>query len=134
MKKCDILIIDDDDEDVEILSDAFKKIGLDKMHYEQSAEKALIYLKGLQNSEDLPKIIITDYYLSGSTGVDFIKLLKGLDAFKHIPVIVLSMQRTEKEIQKFIEMGAADYLVKPSTYDDYLKLVGIIKAKIVVQA
>ena len=134
MEKCDILIIDDDDDDIEILSDAFKNIGLNKMHYEQSAEKALAYLNELPNSEALPKIIITDYYLSGSTGVDFIKHLKEIDVFKHIPVVVLSMQRTEKEIQKFIEMGAADYLVKPSTYDDYLKLAGIIKTKILVQA
>jgi CheY-like chemotaxis protein len=130
MNKCDILIIDDDNDDIEILSDAFTSSGVNCVHYEESATKAIAYLNAVTQKDDLPKLIITDFYLNGITGADLIHSLKKIEDYKHIPVIVLSTQRSEKEIDKYRQMGAADYLVKPSSYKDYLKLAVSLKDRL----
>jgi CheY-like chemotaxis protein len=131
MNTCKILIIDDDTDDIEILSDAFKSSGVDSVHYVYSAMQAFMYLEGFKNKEDLPKLIVTDIYLPGGiTGAEFLVDLKTMDSYKHIHVIVLSSVKTDKEVEKYRLLGAVDYLVKPSTYQEYVKIAADITSKL----
>ena len=97
---CEILIIDDDPEDVEILSEAFTESGVTCVHHVNSAVKAFLYLAGLE-LEHLPKLIVTDLYLPGITGDEFLRDLKGREVYKHIHVVILSSEKTEKEIERY---------------------------------
>ena len=130
MKTCKILIIDDDTDDVEILAEAFTQSGVDGVHYVHTAMQAFMFLEGLKAPEELPKLIVTDHYLPGITGPEFVRDLKGMDRYKHIPVVVLSTIKTEAQIEKYREMGAADYLIKPTTYDEYLKVADYLCKRI----
>ena len=67
MQGSKILIIDDDTDDVEILSDAFSKSGVESVHYVHSAMEAFIYLEQLESGE-MPKLIVTDMYRSRVSG------------------------------------------------------------------
>jgi CheY-like chemotaxis protein len=125
-----ILIIDDDTDDVEILVEAFTQSGVDGVHYVHSAMEAFIYLENILDEKDLPKLIVTDLYLPGITGAEFLKDLKSMDKYKHIHVIVLSSLKSEDEIEKYRKMGASDYLVKPSTYNEYLEVAANINSKV----
>jgi CheY-like chemotaxis protein len=128
MADCKILIIDDDEDDVEILADAFTQSGVDGVHYVFSAVQAFMYLQELEY-HCLPKLIVTDHFLPGITGAEFLKDLKGMDKYKHIHVVVLSNVKTEQEIERYKEMGADDYLVKPSTYNEYVEIAANIKSR-----
>lgn len=125
---CKILIIDDDEDDVAVLSDAFTQCGVDGVHYVFSAMQAFIYLEDVEHS-CLPKLIITDHYLPGMTGAEFLKDLKGMAKYKHIHVVVLSTIKSEREMEKYREMGVLDYLIKPSSYADYVKVASDMKSK-----
>ena len=128
MTDCKILIIDDDEDDVEILAEAFTNCGVDGVHYVYTAMEAFIYLQ--QVAQDcLPKLIVTDHYLPGITGAEFLKDLKKMDKYKNIPVIVLATTKSDIEIEKYREMGAIDYVIKPVTYDDYKKVAADMKNK-----
>jgi CheY-like chemotaxis protein len=122
MLPCKILIIDDDTDDVEILADAFTQSGVDGVHYVHTAMQAFVYLEGIKDPQNLPRLIVTDLYLPGISGPEFLKDLKDMERYKHIPVVVLSSIKTEAQIEKYRQMGAADYLVKPVTYEEYLKV------------
>jgi CheY-like chemotaxis protein len=124
---CQILIIDDDEDDVMILSEAFTKCGVDSIHYVFSAMQAFIYLQEVEQS-CLPKLIITDHYLPGMSGAEFLKDLKGMEKYKHVHVVVLSTTKSERELKKYREMGALNYLIKPSSYEDYVKVAADIKS------
>lgn len=128
MAECKILIIDDDEDDIEILSEAFTQCGVDNVHYVFTVMQAFIYLQEVAH-DCLPKLIITDEYLPGITGAEFLKDLKGMDKYKHIPVIVMSSVKTKKEIEKYKALGAIDYVVKPSSYADYFKVAAEMKSK-----
>jgi CheY-like chemotaxis protein len=38
-----------------------------------------MYLEAIESKESLPKLIVTDRYLPGITGAEFLKDLKGMD-------------------------------------------------------
>ena len=126
---CDILIIDDDLDDVEILSDAFTKSGVRCVHYVHTAMEAFIYLQQVSYKEELPKLLITDHYLPGITGAEFVTDLKTMPLYRHIPVIVLSSTKTKKEIERYKQMGVEEYLVKPTSFEEYVEVAKQMKQK-----
>jgi CheY-like chemotaxis protein len=130
MAKTSILIIDDDLDDVEILAEAFNQSGVQGVHYVHTAMQAFMYLESIIDLEDLPKLIVTDYYLAGITGPEFLKDLKKMDRYKIIPVVVLSTTKTSQEIEDYKALGILEYIEKPNTYEEYLKVAASIKAKI----
>jgi CheY-like chemotaxis protein len=133
MSYCKILIIDDDNDDVEILADAFTQSGVDGVHYVHSAIEAFMYLQRVSDPADLPKLIVTDLYLPGITGPEFLADLKKMDKYKHIHVIVLSGAKSQKEIERYKELGAIDYLAKPNSYDEYVKVARDIADRVMAQ-
>ncbi|MDB5191796.1 MAG: two-component response regulator [Segetibacter sp.] len=130
MAGCKILIIDDDTDDVEILHDAFVQSGVENVHYVHSALDAFMFLEQVQAEEELPKLIVTDAFLPGISGAEFLADLKEMDRYKHIHVVVLSTVKSEKEIEKYRLMGAQDYLTKPSSYDEYVKVAKKIAERV----
>ncbi len=130
MAVCKILIVDDDADDVEILSEAFKSSGVAGVHYVFTAMQAFMYLQGIEHKEELPKLIVTGMFLPGMTGAEFLIDLKKMEPYKHIHIIVLSTIKTDKEIERYRLMGEVDYLLKPTTYDDYIKVAAYIKSKV----
>ena len=132
MANCKILIVDDDEDDVEILADAFTQTGVESVHYVHSAMEAFIFLQSVEHAKDLPRLIVTDLYLPGITGLEFLKDLKGMEKYKHIHVIVLSSIKSEKEIERYKQMGVIDYLEKPSTFEEYLEVAKKMKQRVEV--
>ncbi len=130
MQACKILIVDDDADDVEILSDAFLKTGVECVHHADTAPEAFLYLLEASKKNELPDMIITDHYLRGATGVEFLQDLKSNEQYKNILVIVLSAIKPENDIEKYREIGAVDYLIKPSSYAAYLQIANYIKQMI----
>lgn len=130
MDFCKILIIDDDTDDVEILANAFTQSGVDCVHYVHTAMQAFMYLEAVTIPGDLPKLIVTDHYLPGITGPEFLKDLKTMERYQHIPVVVLSTLKTEAQIEKYRQMGAADFVKKPVTYAEYLKVADYLAKRI----
>jgi len=128
MAGCKILIIDDNEDAVEILAGAFMRCGVNEVHYVFSAMQAFMYLQEVEH-DSLPKLIVTDLYLPGITGKEFLNDLKGMDKYKHIHVVVLSSVKTPEEIERYRGMGADDYVLKPTSYDEYVKVAADIKRK-----
>jgi DNA-binding response OmpR family regulator len=102
---------------------------VDGVHFVSSAMQAFMYLEAIESKESLPKLIVTDLYLPGITGAEFLKDLKGMDKYKHIHVIVLSTEKSEREIEKYRQMGADDYLIKPFSFDEYVEVAKNILAR-----
>lgn len=128
MPECSVLIIDDDEDDVGFLAEALAQTGVDGVHYVFSAMQAFIYLEEVADV-CLPKLIIADLHLPGMSGRDFLKDLKRMDKYKHIHVVVLSSFKSAKEIERYRELGALDYVEKPSSYEEYLEVAAAMKRR-----
>ena len=106
MKK-KILILDDKETIAKVLS-----------IYLQSEFQCTWLPDGLQGVKWLqdgntPDLIITDIRMPGMRGDEFLEWIKQNELFKHIPVIMLSSEDSTSERIKLLEVGAADYIVKP---------------------
>lgn len=81
-----ILLIEDDDVQLRIRETVLKGAGFDVLTASR-AENALTLLSS-ESAIDNVGLIITDHYLPGLTGVDFVRRVREMNT--HVPVIVLS--------------------------------------------
>ena len=60
-----------------------------------------------------PELVILDVMLPGKGGVTLLKMMKGNENFRDIPVIMATAKGTEYDKIQSLDLGADDYLVKP---------------------
>jgi CheY-like chemotaxis protein len=63
--------------------------------------------------ETRPDVITCDIFMPGMTGFDVLEALKSKPATAEIPVIMLTALGQEKDTNRAMELGAADYVTKP---------------------
>ncbi len=68
-------------------------------------------------AEQRPDAIVLDLGLPGTDGVE---VLKGLRAWSHVPVVVLSARHSERSIINALDAGADDYVTKPFAMGELL--------------
>ena len=60
-----------------------------------------------------PAIAILDLMLPYVDGYELLARLRGSEAWRAVPVIILSVRSDEKDIVRGLDAGANDYMVKP---------------------
>lgn len=78
-----------------------------------TAEDGLDALEKLYSLEQID-LIISDVNMPRMDGFTFIKTLRAQDTYQDIPIIVLSTEGQEKDIQAGMSLGANLYMVKPA--------------------
>ncbi|MCO5568260.1 hypothetical protein L7F22_021957 [Adiantum nelumboides] len=89
-----------------------------------SGNKALEVL-GIEGSLGLQiniSLIITDYCMPGMTGYDLLKRIKETSALKEIPVVIMSSENVPNRIQRCLEEGAKEFIMKPVQLADVERL------------
>ena len=107
LRKATIVIVDDDPTLVQLL-----KIELTKQGYRVEAapdgEKGLELIKKAR-----PHLILLDVLLPGMTGYDVLGKIKSDALLKDIPVIMMTVKGDDIAIQKALDLGVEDYIIKP---------------------
>ncbi|KAI3985204.1 hypothetical protein MKX01_015138 [Papaver californicum] len=67
-------------------------------------------------------LIITDYWMPGMTGYELMKKIKGSSTFKEIPVVIMSSENVLPRINRCLEEGAEEFIVKPVKLSDVKRL------------
>lgn len=65
-------------------------------------------------SLDPVDLIVSDVNMPRMDGFTFIKNIRAQDAYKNVPIVVLSTEGQEKDIQLGMSLGANLYMVKPA--------------------
>ena len=77
------------------------------------AEDGLDGLEKLYAMESVD-LILSDINMPRMDGFTFIAQVREQDIYKDIPIIILSTEGEERDIQKGIQLGANLYMVKPA--------------------
>ena len=93
------------------------------------AKDGLEALEILQNSAELPDVILTDVEMPRMDGYELLASLKKQELLRGIPVIMITSRAGEKHRRKAFDLGVSEYLTKP--FED-AKLIGTIKKLIVL--
>ena len=58
-------------------------------------------------------LIVTDVNMPDINGLELVSFVKGNDAYRGVPLIIVSTEGSERDRAKGLELGADAYLVKP---------------------
>lgn len=119
MDHIEILLVEDNLNDAELTIRALRKNNLanNLVHVQDGAEALdFVFCKGAyqnRNSTSKPKLILLDLKMPKIDGLEVLKVLKSDDDTKHIPVVVLTSSKEEKDLLESYKLGANSYIQKP---------------------
>jgi len=105
-EKQTVLIVDDEDIVIDLLSSALGAIG--NILIAKNGEEAL--KRAANGHVDL---ILLDIMMPDMDGLEVCRRLKDSDMTRDIPVIFMTVRRTPEDIVKGFNAGALDYVTKP---------------------
>ncbi len=112
-----ILVVEDDEPVRQTLADILELHGYRTLTACDGLE-ALAVAKREQ-----PSLIITDIAMPVMTGFELLEQLRGDEALRTIPVIVISAKVDRAATRRGMELGATDYITKPFTEAEVLHSV-----------
>jgi len=120
LKKGTIVAIDDDEGVVRSLKKILEREGY-QIFAARNAETGLDLIR-----QTAPHLVVLDIVLPGKNGYQVLEALKEDAHTRHIPVMMVTVQGADVDIQKALDMGAEDYMVKPINASLFLKRVKTI--------
>ena len=87
-------------------------------------------LEGIQLTlKHLPDLILCDISMPNMNGYDFYKTIKQIKATATIPLVFLSARTENEDIRVGMQLGADDYITKPFSLHELLKVIKTRLAK-----
>lgn len=123
-KEATILIIEDDKYLNDLLCKKLEGAGFTTL-------AAIDAEQGLQSlTKNRADLILLDLLLPGMHGFEFLEAIKKDPSTKDIPVIIISNLGQKEDVEKGLELGADDYLVKAGvTLDEIIVKVNNLLRK-----
>jgi two-component system chemotaxis response regulator CheY len=90
-----------------------------------TAEDGLDGLEKLYAAEGVD-LIVSDVNMPRMDGFTFIKSIREQDAYRDIPIIVLSTEGQDKDIETGLTLGANLYMVKPAQPEKMVRNVKML--------
>lgn len=125
----EILLIEDNPGDVMLTKEAFSHMKVrNTIHTVTDGEQALAYLhrRPPYEAAQRPHLILLDLNLPGLDGREVLQEIKGDDALKSIPVVVMTSSEAETDIERSYELHANSYIVKPVGLQGFMDVVASI--------
>lgn len=118
-----ILYVDDDIDDLQLISDAFEKYTdhLRVIHASNGRE-GLRTLDKMCKETSLPCLVIIDINMPVMDGKEMLEKIRTQPQYRGLPVIIFSTSQSERD-RKFAENFDAQFISKPSRYDELKSLV-----------
>jgi len=69
-----------------------------------------------------PNLVITDLLMPIMDGFEFIRQIRSTPKLARVPILVFSAMPEEENRRKVLELGANDYINKPSTMEAFLNV------------
>jgi two-component system phosphate regulon response regulator PhoB len=102
-----LLLVEDDPALAELLEFRFKSEGYTVLVTGDGDEALLLA------SEEAPDLVVLDWMIEGTSGIEVCRRLRRSEQTAHVPIIMLTARESEDDRVRGLETGADDYLTKP---------------------
>jgi len=126
MKKAKILLVEDNEGDIVLTTEAFEESNFStNLIVARNGKEAIDYLD-LENrtcSLNLPDLILLDINLPLLNGHEVLLLIKQNKYTKHIPIIILTTSSSLNDINATYNNHANCFITKPSDISDFFDVI-----------
>lgn len=123
-----VLVLEDSDEDFDTVLEAFQAGGFTgEVRRATSGDECLELLSEAFGADSAPSgrpaVVLLDLNTPGLDGRDALKIIKGDERLRTLPVVVLTTSSNPKDLELCYETGANAYHLKPVSYPQHLDVL-----------
>jgi CheY-like chemotaxis protein len=123
-----ILLAEDNENDVELTLAALREYHLsNEVEVVSDGADALDYIyqraKYSARASGLPCVIMLDLKMPRVDGLQVLHQIKSDPQLRHIPVVMLTSSREEKDLVNSYDLGVNAFVVKPVDFDQFLNAI-----------
>ena len=115
-----LLLVEDDLALAELLEYRFESEGY-AVRVTADGDEALVYA-----AEEAPDLVILDWMIEGTSGIEVCRRLRRDKATAHVPIIMLTAREAEDDRVRGLDTGADDYVTKPFSPRELLARVAAV--------
>jgi len=116
-----ILIVDSQPPVIELIRSVLQMFGIKKIHSATTKER------GLHDAEEIrPDLMIVDWEIVNSTGVEFTKSFRQSSPNPYVPIIFMTSFTSKKKVVEARDAGITEFLAKPFTAEKLYKRIEAI--------
>jgi two-component system response regulator len=126
----EILLVEDNPGDARLAKEALRECNIKtNLYIVDDGENALdfLYKRNDYHSAPRPDLILLDLNLPKISGHQVLTEIKSENSLRKIPVVVLSISRSEKDIEESYNLNANCYVTKPLDLDEFIQVFGMIQ-------
>jgi chemotaxis family two-component system response regulator Rcp1 len=124
-RSIEILLVEDNPADIRLTTEALKEQKMyNNLNVVTDGVEAMAYLRkeGKYSGAKRPDLILLDLNLPKKDGREVLKDIKTDDSLKLIPVVVLTVSKSEEDILRSYNLHANCYITKPVDLAQFLKV------------
>jgi two-component system response regulator len=118
-----ILIVEDNADDAQLTVRAFRKAAMEgPIHVAADGQEALDWLFARVATDALPAVVLLDLRMPRVDGFEVLRRLRADARTAHVPTVILTSSREQRDLVRGYELGANSYLRKPVDFGQFLEL------------
>lgn len=129
-KPVEILLVEDNPADVRLTQEVLKDAKMrNNLYVAKDGVEALACLRGEGKYAEFPRpdLVLLDLNLPRKDGREVLSEIKTDPNLKAIPVVVLTISKSEEDILKSYNLHANCYITKPVNLEQFVKVVKSIE-------
>ncbi|MDO8567633.1 MAG: response regulator [Dehalococcoidales bacterium] len=129
-KVIDILLVEDNPGDVRLTLEALKESKVrNNMFVVEDGVEAMEFLrqKGKYAKAPRPDLILLDLNLPRKSGREVLAEVKADNSLRQIPVVVLTVSKSDEDVVRAYDLHANCYITKPIDFEQFMKITKSIE-------
>lgn len=125
-----ILLADDDEDDRELTREALQDARLaNEMRFVGDGQELMDYLRHEgtyadgESTAPRPGVILLDLNMPKKDGREALAEIKGDEALRSIPVVILTTSKDEEDVLRTYDLGVNSFITKPVTFAGLVELM-----------
>ena len=124
MKAVNILLIEDNEGDILLTTEAFEESKIvNNLKVIKDGKEAIRYFEGLTNNDEKPSLVLLDVNLPKVSGHEVLSYIKSNLKYQSIPVIMLTTSSSERDILTAYKNHVNCYITKPIEVSDFMRAI-----------
>jgi CheY-like chemotaxis protein len=121
-----VLMADDDPEDCILATEAFRESGTNAefLCIDNGIKlMACLHERSSLKETGLPGFILLDLNMPQKDGREALIEIKAEPSLRHLPIVILTTSREQRDIDFAIKAGADLFITKPDTFEEWVEMM-----------